>query len=89
MKTISIRLEDAIYEELGEMLKEMGQTKQTFMKRLQELRCGREAFPLLFPCLQKKKKMKAGKRWRLLPDWRLQGRRLAGRWITIKSGRKQ
>ncbi len=30
MKTISIRLEDSIYEELGEMLKEMGQTKQTF-----------------------------------------------------------
>lgn len=30
MKTISIRLEDSIYEELGELLKEMGQTKQTF-----------------------------------------------------------
>ena len=30
MKTISISLEDSIYEELGEMLKEMGQTKQTF-----------------------------------------------------------
>ena len=30
MKTISIRLEDAIYEELGEMLDAMGQTKQTF-----------------------------------------------------------
>lgn len=30
MKTISIRLEDSIYEEFGEMLKEMGQTKQTF-----------------------------------------------------------
>lgn len=30
MKTISIRLEDSIYEELGAMLDEMGQTKQTF-----------------------------------------------------------
>lgn len=30
MKTISIRLEDSIYEELGEMLNAMGQTKQTF-----------------------------------------------------------
>lgn len=30
MKTISIRLEDSIYEELAEMLEEMGQTKQTF-----------------------------------------------------------
>lgn len=30
MKTISIRLEDNIYEELDAMLEEMGQTKQTF-----------------------------------------------------------
>ena len=30
MKTISIRLYDAIYEELGVMLAAMGQTKQTF-----------------------------------------------------------
>ena len=30
MKTISIRLEDSIYEELGVMLEAMGQTKQTF-----------------------------------------------------------
>lgn len=30
MKTISIRLEDSIYEELGAMLDMMGQTKQTF-----------------------------------------------------------
>ena len=30
MKTISIRLEDSIYEELGMMLNDMGQTKQTF-----------------------------------------------------------
>ena len=30
MKTISIRLEDSIYEELSELLNAMGQTKQTF-----------------------------------------------------------
>lgn len=30
MKTISIRLEDSIYEELSAMLDAMGQTKQTF-----------------------------------------------------------
>lgn len=30
MKTISIRLEDSIYEELDVMLESMGQTKQTF-----------------------------------------------------------
>ena len=30
MKTISIRLEDSIYDELGAMLDAMGQTKQTF-----------------------------------------------------------
>ena len=30
MKTISIRLEDSIYEELDTMLNAMGQTKQTF-----------------------------------------------------------
>ena len=30
MKTISIRLEDSTYEELGAMLDAMGQTKQTF-----------------------------------------------------------
>lgn len=30
MKTISIRLDDSIYEELDEMLDAMGQTKQTF-----------------------------------------------------------
>lgn len=30
MRTISIRLEDEIYEELSEMLDSMDQTKQTF-----------------------------------------------------------
>jgi len=30
MKTISIRLEDSVYEELGQLLEAMGQTKQTF-----------------------------------------------------------
>lgn len=36
MRTISIRLEDAIYEELSEMLDSMGQTKQTFYESLLE-----------------------------------------------------
>ncbi len=31
-KTISIRLEDTVYEELSEMLNAMGQTKQAFFK---------------------------------------------------------
>ena len=30
MKTISIRLEDHVYDELDEMLGEMGQSKQSF-----------------------------------------------------------
>lgn len=30
MKTISIRLEDSVYNELGAILETMGQTKQTF-----------------------------------------------------------
>lgn len=30
MKTINIRLEDSVYEDLEKMLDEMGQTKQTF-----------------------------------------------------------
>lgn len=30
MKTVSIRLEDSVYKELGAMLDAMGQTKQTF-----------------------------------------------------------
>ena len=32
MKTISVRLEDADYEALSEMLSNMGQTKQTFFE---------------------------------------------------------
>ena len=32
MKTISIRLDDSTYEELGAMLVAMGQTKQTFFE---------------------------------------------------------
>lgn len=32
MKTISIRLDDSTYEELGTMLEAMGQTKQTFFE---------------------------------------------------------
>ncbi len=37
MKTISIRLEDSIYDELGAMLDAMGQTSKLFTKPLPEL----------------------------------------------------
>ena len=46
MKTISIRLEDSIYEELGKMLDEMGQTKQTFYETFTKTAL-REVFHLL------------------------------------------
>lgn len=36
MKTISIRLEDSIYEELSEMLKSMGRQNKHFMKHSPE-----------------------------------------------------
>lgn len=37
MKTISIRLEDSIYEELGMMLNDMGKQNKHFMKHTQGL----------------------------------------------------
>ena len=47
-KTISIRLEDSIYEELGAMLDEMGQTKTNFfMKRLPELMLRERSIPFI------------------------------------------
>ena len=71
------------------MLKEMGQTKQTFYETFTRTALRERSIPFIISLPAKEeKKMKAGKRWRLLPDWRLQGRRLAGRWITVKSARK-
>ncbi|MCI8585370.1 MAG: antitoxin [Lachnospiraceae bacterium] len=68
MKTISIRLEDSIYEELDAMLNAMGQTKQTFYETftrtaLQE-RCIPFSVktPLEYTTLNSEKKLAAFKR---------------------------
>lgn len=47
MKTISIRLEDSIYEELGKMLKEMGQTKQTFYETFTKTALRERSIPFI------------------------------------------
>ncbi len=58
MKTISVRLEDAIYEELDEMLEEMGQTKQTFYETFTKacLRERRIPFIISVPYVPEKEK---------------------------------
>ena len=68
MKTISIRLEDSIYEELGEMLDEMGQTKQTFYETFTRTALRERSIPFIIsaPITKKAvvddKKMEAFKR---------------------------
>ena len=47
MKTISIRLEDSIYEELGEMLREMGQTQQTFYETFTKTALRERSIPFI------------------------------------------
>ena len=47
MKTISIRLEDSIYEELGKMLDEMGQTKQTFYETFTKTALRERSIPFI------------------------------------------
>lgn len=47
MKTISIRLEDSIYEELGEMLEAMGQTKQTFYETFTKTALKERSIPFI------------------------------------------
>ena len=47
MKTISIRLEDSIYEELGEMLDAMGQTKQTFYETFTRMALRERRIPFI------------------------------------------
>ena len=47
MKTISIRLEDSIYEELGKMLDEMGQTKQTFYETFTKTTLRERSIPFI------------------------------------------
>ena len=47
MKTISFRLEDSIYEELGKMLDEMGQTKQTFYETFTKTELRERSIPFI------------------------------------------
>ena len=47
MKTISIRLEDSVYEELGEMLDAMGQTKQTFYETFTRMALRERCIPFI------------------------------------------
>ena len=47
MKTISIRLDDALYEELNEMLNAMGQTKQTFYESFTRTALRERSIPLI------------------------------------------
>lgn len=47
MKTISISLEESIYEELGEMLKEMGQTQQTFYETFTRTALREKSIPFI------------------------------------------
>lgn len=68
MKTISIRLEDSIYEELSEMLDAMGQTKQTFYETFTRTALRERSIPFIIsaPVNQKNagndRKMEAFKR---------------------------
>ena len=63
MKTISIRLEDSIYEELGAMLDEMGQTKQTFYETFTRTALRERSIPFIIkaplPATHKNNKMAA------------------------------
>ncbi len=47
MKTISIRLEDSTYEELGAMLDAMGQTKQTFYETFTKTALRERSIPFI------------------------------------------
>ena len=55
MKTISIRLEDSIYEELGEMLDAMGQTKQTFYETFTRTALRERSIPFIISAPAAKK----------------------------------
>lgn len=66
MKTISIRLEDSIYEELGDMLDAMGQTKQTFYETFTRTALRERCIPFIvkapMPSKSKEKKIAAFER---------------------------
>ena len=55
MKTISIRLEDSIYEELSEMLELMGQTKQTFYETFTRTALRERSIPFIISAPETKK----------------------------------
>lgn len=67
MKTISIRLDDAIYEELSEMLNAMGQTKQTFYESFTRTALRERSIPFIISAPAKAEK---AINWRRLRDWR-------------------
>ena len=68
MKTISIRLEDHIYDELDEMLSEMGQSKQSFYETYTKTALRERSIPFVVcaprkdEALPKKEKMEAFRR---------------------------
>lgn len=68
MKTISIRLEDYIYDELDEMLGEMGQSKQSFYETYTKTALRERSIPFVVcaprkdEALPKKEKMEAFQR---------------------------
>lgn len=68
MKTISIRLDDSIYEELSEMLDAMGQTKQTFYETYTRTALRERSIPFIISApvnkenAERERKMEAFKR---------------------------
>lgn len=55
MRTVSIRLEDSVYEELGEMLEAMGQTKQTFYETFTKTALRERSIPFIISAPVRKK----------------------------------
>ena len=70
MKTISIRLDDAIYEELSEMLNAMGQTKQTFYESFTRTALRERSIPFIISAPAKAENAEKAINWRRLRDWR-------------------
>lgn len=62
MKTISIRLEDSMYEELGAMLDAMGQTKQTFYETFTRTALRERSIPFIIKAPLVNKNLDADKK---------------------------
>lgn len=58
VKTVSIRLEDTIYEELSEMLEAMGQTKQTFYESFTRTALRERSIPFIISAPAKSRSTK-------------------------------